>query len=268
MSHEITVKLENGYSGTFALVDGPFNPLREDLHPHCMTRGWDRGGWTKWESVPKNFDWEDLFNLIPEEKFSPDNIQGTLDKLGPEDLPTAEKLERETVEWGCSMRDAVRDAIKETDYVEYSSFRSNGKGEEFLETLASLAGIPYLAAKHAGYCQGDYAQIFLAILPSWVSETGCPPEGFDSAMKEAARQFFAWCFGDVYYLQDLTRPDGTEVDTADLCFQADIYGDPEAEESGGMDILREAASADAADVAREKTEADAWACRDSLTVPG
>jgi hypothetical protein len=254
-----TLTLENGYKGIFRQCDGPQNPLRDDYgHPPTLTRFWDRSGWSKWDCPGSlKFDWQTLYALIPDVAFSESAIEKTLHAIGPDDLPPIGDLEADAVQWGSSLKDVVRDAIKDTEYPDKM---------DFLETLASLAGIYYLGKESTGYCQGDYCQSFSAILPDWIQETGCPPKHFESAMKETARQYSAWAWGSVYFLETLIRPDGTEIEAADLGFSHDHYGWADRPESGCMETLREAAACDAATDAKERAEREAWEARDSVTV--
>lgn len=276
-SPEITVTLPSGYAGTFHQVEGPSNPIEEGFgHPPCLTRYWDRSGWSKWEDNGRGLDWQDIYNLIPDEKFSDANISDTLKKLDPGDvLPPLTEIRQEALEWNDSVRHVLSEKIQEEGLADCSNFRPEGKGIEFLETVASLAGIPYLAKRDSGYCQGDHSEVFAFCSPGWVVDVGCPPENFEASMKEAARQYFAWCWGNVWFLAELVRPDGTEGDRDEFAW--DIYGTPDEKGSYGMETLQEAAETDAAEVAREAAEtaaraskeaaeAEFWAARDSLTV--
>jgi hypothetical protein len=265
MSQTETLKLENGYSGIFCQVHGPHNPLNyTDCHPPTVVRFWDRSGWSKWEDHGTGLEWGDLFELIPDEKFSLENLPETLTKLNCSDF-TAEDYQKEAEEWGTTLRDAVRDVVRESDCVDDSSYR--GKGMEFLETLASLAGIPFNSEQSNGNCQGDHVQVFSAILPSWIEKTGCPEDCLQSAMETVVREYSAYAWGNVWFLETVVRPDGTEAEREtwqDCC--GDCYGDPDETETGALEGLKEAAAADFRAVSKEEQEAAFWASRDSLTV--
>lgn len=250
-----TLDLENGYSGTFALVEGPENPLRFDEgHPPAMVRSWGRCGWNGWDNYGTGLNAWELFQQIPAAVFLPDRLPDTLAKLrlNSDRLDGMEDIAEDAGE----VRGVVWDALVDMEFTDRAAT---------LATFAELAGLPYKLTTSNGYSQGDSAEIFSVILPQWAEKVGCPPDDYEPSLESVTRETAAWIWGNVWQLESLTRPDGTEGETEN--FDWIIYGDLDDKESGALDCLTQAAEADAKSVAAETAEADHWAARDSVTVP-
>ena len=118
--------------------------------------------------------------------------------------------------------DAIRDELKR-----------DGDNIELIETLASIAKVPYLRFDSRGYSQWDYADALILLTPEFFTRTGCNPKDSDKILKQTKNLFDSWAWWDVYSFQlsehiPLTRPDGTlsnetEDNLIDSCSW--FYGD-------------------------------------------
>jgi hypothetical protein len=85
----------------------------------------------------------DLFNLIPPERFERENFPETLKKLGME--PDRVPLILERGEYNPFLISETWDAIKEDELA------TGREGMDFLETLAGMAGLPFLGTESTGF---------------------------------------------------------------------------------------------------------------------
>jgi hypothetical protein len=127
--------------------------------------------------------------------------------------------------------------------------------------VATLAGISHYNGSSRGHSQGDYALVFTAATPAWAERTGAPPETHARQCEGAKNLWAAWAWGDCYQVDDITRPDGTEV--ADGACSG-FYGQ-EHEHSGLLDHITGTIAADIRYCEREALQAHEAACRDIVT---
>jgi len=244
---DYTLKLENGYTGTFEHEEGARCPWKEyDGQPPILTRGYRES----WDNHGTDLTAMELFDLIPDTAFQGDALADTIRKLEFEDGP--EYFQTEAAKWNCPVRDVMRE-----------SFQESATTLEGLATVASLAGLKYESGTSRGYSQSDWASVFVVATPAWIEAVGIAPEHVESSLKASFKLWGHWAWGDVYYLSEVTRPDGSTFMPE---YQSTFYGDPTEEDSGGPGHLREIVEADAAEQAKEAAEAAHWAARDSVTI--
>jgi hypothetical protein len=156
-----------------------------------------------------------------------------------------------------------------------TSWRDAGEYFANMEALAAIAGLAYYSGVSSGYSQGDSARVFVALTDRWRKESGCTPDPeLDRARGKAAFDLWsAWAWGDVYGVEEITRPDGEEVPVASCWgfFGRDHKASGLLDHCAGIvafDRTRQAQeSAAAHDAAcREFAAAHDAACRDIVTV--
>jgi len=140
--------------------------------------------------------------------------------LKPEHCDTKEKREKLLGLWDLSFsyKDALIDMVIH-DYMDgdvATAFMSWLIDQEFhepmywrdaieffnrLESLCDILGIACINEQSNGYSQGDSVLIFMAATPDWLKETGLDGgniEGLKANLMSSAKQWSAWCWGDVY----------------------------------------------------------------------
>ncbi len=215
----------------------------------------------------------DLARLIPVDKFADETFRGTVwDAI---DLPVPSEgflLE--------SVPEPVQHATEDDYYhcfiedcqqfdgdAERCGWTHAGKYFDGLETLAGFAGVPCHVTVTHGYSQGDSLRLALFATPDWVKTAGIAEENIADSLKNDAKLYGSWAFGNVYgfILEDadgekLECPDGEGVTS---CWG--FYGyDHKA--SGLIEDATSAAAYYVGALAEENRESFDAACRDIVTV--
>lgn len=92
-----------------------------------------------------------------------------------------------------TLPDFIADCVY--DYVEGMT------GEGLLEAIERTyfwAGHQTLLASVTGHTQTDYAELLLVASDEWLESSGVEESNVENALKESARLFGQWSFGDVY----------------------------------------------------------------------
>lgn len=126
-------------------------------------------------------------------------------------LPLAKYIDNEDIEWN-----ATNSYDNESDYL-YDCITDTNKYEtvfDMLETLCTLADVPYHIFESRGYSQGDYIDGIFILTPEYITRTGINLEDKDDIFKESKKLFDAYIWGDVYGYQliehiPLFHSDGT-----------------------------------------------------------
>lgn len=129
---------------------------------------------------------------------------------------------------GDSLEDLLADAL--TDHVDQLD------GSDMLEAyndLYRMHGYETLLTSSAGHRQGDYAEMLLVATPQYLETTGIQPEHVQEALRQDAKTWSQWAWGDVYSAT-IEDDDGQVLESC-----AGFYG-YDREESGLADFVREA----------------------------
>lgn len=140
-----------------------------------------------------------------------------------EDLTSYSSALDEPVKY-CTDSDILLDG-----FTEYFGELTGDARFRVLEELYDLLGIPCLHTTSRGYCQGDWARLFIVATPAAQEQLRSQPEGMSDEewakalredMEQQAKLYGHWAWGNVYGYE-VEAPDGTELDS---CWG--YYGDP------------------------------------------
>lgn len=112
----------------------------------------------------------------------------------------------------------------------YFEQQSSSDKLELLADLYQAIGVPALCTSVHGSCQGDYSEVLIVATPEWVKTVGIAPEHIDQSLKQSAKLYGQYAFGEVY---------GYSVEGIDDAGCWGFYG-YEEEESGLLDDARSA----------------------------
>jgi hypothetical protein len=261
-----TFTFENGYKATVSTDVFPINPFSRDYgdcEPPIAVLNLDRSTGTL-----ENYDGDELslitlLHELPllawEDRAAINNALPTDVLAEAEDMLARWNLETNLAD---TDTDTYRDAIIDGAY-QYKPYgmREWEKYFNAMAAIAALAGISHYNGSSRGYSQGDYALVFTAATPAWAERVGAPTETHAQQCKAAAALWSAWAWGDCYQVDDITRPDGTEIEYG-AC--SGFYGE-EHEHSGLLDHITSTIAADIRACERETWQAHEAACRDIIT---
>ena len=198
-----TLQLPNGYTAEVRHEEGPESPWEAyDCEPPILVFF---DGYTNDHGTDLTLG--ELFDLIPARKFGPKGRQKFMEAAGleEEDIQHHNYLDKKSraVEW----KDAIGYSLPS------KPDRWGGTKEyiQLLELCAEWAGIPYLSKESRGYCQGDWAHVFLAATPEWVKKVGISKQYIPHSLESSFELYTAWAWGDCYYVAAVFNPDGAEI---------------------------------------------------------
>jgi len=125
-----------------------------------------------------------------------------------------------------------------------------------VESLLTRAGIPCYNGQSNGYTQGDSALVLAIASPAWAATVGAPEETLKAQCKGAFDLFSAWAWGDVYGIQEITDPEGKEVEDGSIW---GFYGS-DHEASGLMESARGSIDYHAEKAAKQYVDLEAALC--------